>query len=40
MKDVLDKALEEHKLNVDVSDTFTSPHMKWLYKHPTKKINK
>lgn len=40
MKDALDKALESHKLNVDVTDTFTVPHMKWLYKHPTKKINK
>lgn len=40
MKDALDKALEDHRLNVDVTDTFTEPRMKWLYKHPTKKINK
>ena len=38
MKDALDKALEDHKL--DVEQTLTTPHMKWLYKHPTKKINK
>ena len=30
MKDILDKALEEHKLNIDCE----TPKMKWIYKHP------
>jgi hypothetical protein len=36
MQDVLDKALEDHRLNVNIEE---NPPMKWLYKQPTKKIN-
>jgi hypothetical protein len=40
MKDVLDKALEDHKLQIDPKADFSSPEMSWLYKHPTKRINR
>jgi hypothetical protein len=40
MKDALDKALLDQSIIVNGEDGLIIPHMKWLYKQPSKKINR